>query len=483
MPATLRKGAGVAPPRPVGYNTDSMTAPAALDLMLVDDEDELFSSGPVQPGSAAVHSADGQLSNLWMGFLRWAVVPPKLAVPLLSAHCRAAGLSVAAASRPFLPRQLEKFRRLLALRPRAAAITTVAMFSPRSVERLTAEIRRISPGTVIILGGHGAENSAEIRALGDLYISGHGEGLLPEVVLALKRGDRLETFPGAEAPPGEVLTLKGTLRYEGLTRRPYPDWSASSTIARRYPVEASRGCRFNCSYCGFPGHSGQEFRPPEEVAGELRADYAARGIRRFDFVDSSLTSDPGFITALCRELKALPFRPDWHCYSRPDAFARDAALAGEMAEAGCTRMFMGVEAIHDHILAGMRRGMDRAAVELGLARVFAAGIKVHGNFIVGFPGETEATVLETAAFIRENKFASAYLCTFGASQEMLDLAAREPERYFHLSGRPTKGWRHDGMDYRGAYELTLRAVKLVNKGRLSVKAISPSTNSPDSPPF
>ena len=104
---------------------------------------------------------------------------------------------------------------------------------------------------------------------------------------------------------------------------------------------------------------------------------------------------------------------------------------------------------------------------------------MHGNFIIGFPGETGETVRETAEFIKRWPFTSVFLSTFGMSPEMLQLAAAEPEHYAHLTGAPTKGWRHDTMDYREAYRLTVWATKYINDSKSSKLVISPITNDPD----
>jgi radical SAM superfamily enzyme YgiQ (UPF0313 family) len=439
----------------------------ALDLLLIDDEDYLFARENPDGKVYRVREDDVFPLDLGSCAARWLLEPPKLAVPLLAAQAKAAGHTVDSVYRPLLPWNVKRFRRLLAQNPRVVGITTVAMFGVRSLARLTDEVRRFSPRTVIVLGGHGAADSPAMRALGDLYISEHGERALADLITALKSGAALDQVPGVVVSPEGRRIMAGSLRYEGVPRVLYPDWGAASSGCRRYPVEASRGCRFSCSYCIFPGKGSQAFRDAVEVAGEMRNVWETRRIRRFEFVDSGLTSDPDFVLELCAALgrAKLPFK--WSCF----------------ASAGCVKIFMGVESIHERILSGMRRGMGRETIEKGLSRVFKAGIKVHGNFIIGFPGETEATVLETADFIVRRPFTSVYLCTFGMSPEMRGLAAADPERYFHLSGSPIKGWRHDGMDYKTAYALTLRAVRKINWSKLWPVAISPVTNDPDNPPY
>jgi len=441
-----------------------MAEEPSLDLLLVDDEDSpLPTKDPA--GKPLPVFVNNFLIRAAANAARWVLEPPKLAVPLLSAHAKAAGLNVKSVYRPLLPWKRAWFRHLLRREPRVVGITTIAMLETYPVARIAAEVRAVSPKSLIVLGGHGAACNPAIRALGDLYISAHGEEALPGLVTALKGGLKLDRVPGVSVSPEGGRTMAGSLRYEGVPRVFYPDWDATSSGCRRYPIEASRGCRFNCSFCCYPGRTGQAYRTVEEVAGEMRYVRERYGIRKFYFVDSSLTAEPEFILGLCAALRKEKFRADWKCFARPDAFDRTPELAGAMAAAGCSWVFMGIESIHDHILAGMRRGMRRDGIERGLERAFGAGLKVHGNFVIGFPGETEATVMETAEFIGRWPFDSVYLCTFGMSPEMRDLAAADPERYAHLKGEPIKDWRHDGMDYRTAYELTARATRRINKKR------------------
>jgi len=435
----------------------------SLDLLLVDDESSFFH--PKYLGRTPAPWEDNLFSRALTSAMLWALMSPKLAVPLLSAHAKAAGHSVETIFRPLLPWKAARFKRLLLRRPRVVGITTVAIFDAAYLARITAEVRRLSPGSLVVLGGLGAADYPAIRALGDLYISNHGEQALANLLTALKGGAAPDSIPGVTTSSDGVRTLAGSQRYEGIPRTLFPDWSAASSGCRCYPVEASRGCRFNCAYCVFPGRTSQVFRDPAEVAAEMKHVRETRGIRKFDFLDSSLTSDPEFILGLCAALRKEDLRVKWKCWARPDAFDRTPELAGEMAAAGCTRVFLGIESIHEDILAKMRRGMSRATIERGLDRVFRAKIKVNGLFVIGFPGETAAKTEETTRFIIERPFTNVYLGVFCMSQEMRALAAKEPERYAHLAGEPTKGWRHDGMDYAEACRLTAGMVSRINRAR------------------
>ena len=440
-----------------------MPADPNLDLLLIDDESD-FNRQKYQGKLSSLFTGD-LLHRLIISAGFWAFLPPKLAVPVLSAHSKAAGHSVESIYKPMLLWKLWKFRRLLRRRPRVVGITTVAIFDAAFLQRITAEVRRFSPGSLIVLGGQGAADDPAIRALGDLYISNHGEEALAALLTALKGGAEPGRAPGVTVSPEGGLTLAGSRRYEGISRALLPDWDAISSSCSCYPVEASRGCRFNCAYCIFPGRTSQVYRDPAAVVGDMRHLYETRGIREFDFLDSSLTSDTDFVLKLCAALRREKFRATWKCWARPDAFARVPELAGEMAAAGCVKVSLGIESIHEHILTKMRRGMSRAVLESGLDRVFRSGIKVYGLFVVGFPGETAETVEETTRFIAPRPFTAVYFGVFCMSKEMRALAAAEPERYCHLAGENSMDWRHDGMDYPGACGLAAEMVRRINLGK------------------
>lgn len=447
-----------------------------LDLLLIDDSED--------PGSrvaAVIDAVNSVLSAAHMGVMDG--IPPRLAIPMLAAYARNEGHSVDAIYNPLNVFNRRRFRQFLREKPRVVGITTVALFHAPLVEAITKEIRAISPESTIVLGGHGAQDYADIRALADLTVSLHGEVHLARLLTELRAGRNLDEIEGVRRGPDGARMLDGAVRYEGVDHNLYPDWSVTGRVFGRYPIEASRGCKFNCIYCDFPGRASQSFRKPEDVFGEMCHIIERYGVRRFDFVDSTFASEPDFILPLCDLIDRSGLELDWHCFTRPDAYARRPELAERMAAAGCTWIFMGIESIHDPILARMRRGMRREAIEQGLARAFEAGIAVHGNFIVGFPGETPETVRETADFIRRHPFNDVMVCTLGVTPDILESAARDPARYGHLTGIPTKRWRHDTMDYPTALNWTRWVVKEANRGRLVSRVSYPKTCELDALPL
>ncbi|MDD5655970.1 MAG: cobalamin-dependent protein, partial [Elusimicrobia bacterium] len=238
-----------------------------LDVLLVDDEDYYVSIFHGRPLLAGLDFLFLKLMNLARDLLG---EPPRAALPLLSAYAKAAGLSVEAL--PNLsrgPLKGARFSALLRRRPLVVGVSTSAMREARTLAAITARVRRESPDSIVALGGYGAERSAAMRKLGDVCVSGYGELALVRLASALKRDPRLDSVPGIVRDEDGVRTLPGRRHYDPGEKMLRPDWGATSPRSWRYPVEASRGCRFNCSYSTLPGSTRQPHRRPADVVEEL----------------------------------------------------------------------------------------------------------------------------------------------------------------------------------------------------------------------
>jgi anaerobic magnesium-protoporphyrin IX monomethyl ester cyclase len=66
-----------------------------------------------------------------------------------------------------------------------------------------------------------------------------------------------------------------------------------------------------------------------------------------------------------------------------------------MKEAGCRRVFFGIESGDDGVLKEMRKQVTVADIRRAVDVAVAAGLESAGFFIVGYPGENDSTILRT----------------------------------------------------------------------------------------
>lgn len=195
-----------------------------------------------------------------------------------------------------------------------------------------------------------------------------------------------------------------------LDRLPLLDRGLLDHARYRYPslgegacatLRSSRGCPFPCGYyCPYPLVQGRAWRAMSaaRVAREMAA-VARAGIPHLLFRDATFTLNRQRVRVLCQLLRADPLPLTWWCETRVDCL--DPALVGLMAGAGCRGMNIGVETGDPTLLAGLaKRGVTLAAVADIRRACREAGVAARLLFMVGLPGETRATLLNTFELIR-----------------------------------------------------------------------------------
>jgi anaerobic magnesium-protoporphyrin IX monomethyl ester cyclase len=218
------------------------------------------------------------------------------------------------------------------------------------------------------------------------------------------------------------------------------------------PVETSRGCPFDCAYCSETTYWGKpvRYRSIDNVIEELRYNVTALGISVFRFTDSCFSAPPVRCAEFCDAIyerlikRGLPIQ--WSSYARVNNL--NEMLLGKMKMAGCVALDIGVESGSEIVLRAMgRHYAPEAAIEV--ART-ARNMDIITNFnvVVGFPGETQGSMLESAVLIN-TAAPDTYSCFqfFLAPNTRVDTLQ---DRY-HLEGRGLN-WRHDTMTSAEAKE-------------------------------
>ena len=162
----------------------------------------------------------------------------------------------------------------------------------------------------------------------------------------------------------------------------------------------SRGCPAQCTFCLWPQtHSGHRWRlrSSDDIVNECR--YALEnfpGLKEIFFDDDTFNYQKARTIELCSKLKKLNFT--WSCTSR---VTTDYDTLKAMKEAGCRLLIVGYESGDQQILKNIKKGAT-----IDMARRFTAnckklGLTIHGDFIVGLPGETPETIRKSIDFAKE----------------------------------------------------------------------------------
>ena len=286
------------------------------------------------------------------------------------------------------------------------------------------------------------ESKAAIAVLAELKQRGGLKGLIVTGCLAQRAGGSLlEEFPQVDAVlgTGQWREVVGAARHllaggtERVVERADPGGAleAGSPRALSTPrhiayLKISEGCDHRCTFCIIPHLRGdQRSKPLDQVVAEAR-ELAASGVKELNLIGQDTTgwgSDlPGgleladLLAALDR-VEGLSWIRVQYTYPRlwSDRLIHTWASA--------RRIVPYVDMPLQHIAQDQLRAMARAMTERdtrALVRRIRAGIPgvaLRTNFIVGFPGETDAQFQTLLRYIEEEPFENVVVFTYEREPE------------------------------------------------------------------
>jgi hopanoid biosynthesis associated radical SAM protein HpnJ len=165
-------------------------------------------------------------------------------------------------------------------------------------------------------------------------------------------------------------------------------------------IYTGRGCKSRCTFCLWPqtvgGHR-YRTRSVGHVAAEIAwAQKAFPEVKEFFFDDDTFTDDCPRAEAVAKELHKLGVT--WSCNAKANV---PYSTLKVLRDNGLRLLLVGYESGNQQILHNIKKGM-----RIDVAKKFTKdcrdlGIKIHGTFIMGLPGETRATIEETINFATE----------------------------------------------------------------------------------
>ncbi len=311
----------------------------------------------------------------------------------------------------------EAFReKLMAPDLKAVALTSTLYTEPQPLRELVTFVRAHRREVAIIIGGPYIAGQAKVldkAALedqlcyigADIYvISAEGERALGEVMAALKSSGSLESIDNLAFRKDQHFIFTASSTEDNALADNLVDYGLipRQSFGQFVTTRTAKSCPFCCAFCGFPERAGDyTFLSIADVQKELDAIAAIGGVTTLTIVDDTFNVPKKRFKELLRMMIRERYGFRWNSFFRCDH--ADEETVDLMAAAGCEGVILGVESGSDEILRLMKKTARRAHYSKFIPRLEAAGIDCYASLIVGFPGETEATVresidlLETAA--------------------------------------------------------------------------------------
>jgi radical SAM superfamily enzyme YgiQ (UPF0313 family) len=269
---------------------------------------------------------------------------------------------------------------ILARKPRIVALG-VYIWNATPAAEVAAMLKRISPETILIVGGPEVSFEVEEQAIcktADYVITGEADFTFPILCRDLLAGQRPATKV-IESPPADVRKLA----------LPYHLYTENDIAHRVIYVEASRGCPFTCEFC----LSSLEVplrRFPLETFLPAMQELLDRGVQHFKFVDRT------FNLSIKYSLQLLEFFLQRH---RPGLFLHFEMIPDRLPDElkqilthfprGSLQFEVGVQTFNLEVAARIKRKQDYEKTAENIEYLLReTGAYIHADLIIGLPGES-----------------------------------------------------------------------------------------------
>lgn len=268
-------------------------------------------------------------------------------------------------------------------------------------------------GIPVIMGGpHVTFQTEEALNHSDYIIRGEGEKALMAFIDSWETDKNLKNVPNLSYKINNQIIHNDCDDFiYDLDKIPYPDYEIVKKISpklghsRIIPIQTSRGCPFDCSFCSVTGMFGKKyrFRSKESIISELKQ-YNPKKDFIF-FYDDNFTANKSRAKELLNTMINEKLKFKWSTQVRTDV-AKDEELVALMKKAGCEVLYIGLESANPESLKSMKKNQTIDDIKNSIRILRKAKFFIHGMFVYGFDEDNKETIKETIKFAKKLKLTS-----------------------------------------------------------------------------
>lgn len=361
------------------------------------------------------------------------------------------------------------------------SVTTPTVYDAKFV---SDKIKELSPEIKTVIGGPHCMGEPELtmdlcKGI-DILVRGEGEFTFLDIISGKPLNDTkgihyrskngsikstsyreptpdLDTIP---MPARHLMDMDFYLRPSRFTSR--------NLNLKTTSIVTARGCPYSCNYCASPiiDKGKVRFRSPEIVIKEIKELIEAYGVEALYFAEDMFLAHKKrarkILDLMCTE--GINKKIKWIAQLSSNIVSEDFLM--QMKEAGCVHVEYGFESGSQRVLDLMGKS---STVEKNIRAVKLtkkAGLHFQGNFIVGYPGETEEDFIQTMKFIKMAKPSNIALNVF------MPLPGTEAYNKLKREGKKIPDWSEIGdpdapqLNYANISQI--RFQKLYHKYRLTL---------------
>src|SRR3989338_5147174 len=238
-------------------------------------------------------------------------------------------------------------------------------------------------------------------------------------------------------------------------------------VKESLPIEISRGWLFNCKFCHYEKKKSDK-KDISQLKNEMIRNYELFGTTVYHFCDDCFNDTRKKVEDVCQMFLSLPFKIDWVSYARVDVAVKFNETLDLMLASGARGLYWGIESFKYEAALAAGKGTHPDLVKDLFIRYrsrFKNQCLAEASFIIGLPGDDEASLNGTYKWLVENDVFD--FVTFGAlglmpytenfDKLIFDYAdySRNPEKYgfTKIEFSPKRYWEHHSMNSEQAHRI------------------------------
>ena len=219
-------------------------------------------------------------------------------------------------------------------------------------------------------------------------------------IIAYNKQERIRNIDTINMPAWEYFDVASFLD-NGIGNS-----SNSKTNVRPIPLNATRGCPYQCTFCSNPDMWGALWlsRSPNLIISEMKYLIDRYNISHFDFTDLTLAVNKSWLNTFAKLLTREKLPVTWGLPSGTRSEALDEETQTNLYKAGLRDLDYAPESGSNTILQIMKKKIDKNKMVKAISISNKLGILTKANIIFGYPEENRRHVLETYCFIIKMAF-------------------------------------------------------------------------------
>jgi radical SAM superfamily enzyme YgiQ (UPF0313 family) len=343
-----------------------------------------------------------------------------------------------------LPNNDGDIQRIIDFNPDIIGISILTVYANRAKHIISLLKKDLKSSLLVIGGVHSTalpEESLDFFEA-DFVVIGEGEITMKELCLKIAQGQPFDTVKGiafrrngviTKTPPREAIQDLDELPFPARNLIEFRKYLFPPGVIRGYwserctSVMTSRGCPFQCIWCGTQTIFGHKVRRRtiHNVIKEIQLLQKNYKVDAIWFVDDTFTLDKKWVLGFCNSLIREKINLKWGCQSHVSTIDEELLIA--MKKAGLVQLDFGVESGSEKVLAAIKKCSDEQAIRRAFDITKKAGIRRMATFIFGSPEEEEEDIQKTFRLGREIKpdFVSSFFLTPFPGTELMEMAQKK----------------------------------------------------------